>query len=250
MSYRGPSEKPIRWPSNKPVWTVAAFILTLALVCFGMWIRYEQWTPLQRYWLLQYLWTNWTGDKNGRMRLLFIEKLDGRTYWPTDEEVEAGETRMPDGTIVPLQLTEEATQRHYELVLEPRGPYMTEAVRNDLKRIVYKGASASDLFHDVVDMPLWFSGPFLILFLFIAIPNDKERARIRREGQRIRGPEMVSVREFNRRNRGDGIGFLTDERSKLDVLLRRPGRTLRIAFDREAENFIIVSDSGGGKSTL
>src|SRR2546421_5398708 len=38
----------------------------------------------------------------------------------------------------------------------------------------------------------------LIVGLIIAVPQDKERARTRKYGRRIRGPEEVTAAEFNR----------------------------------------------------
>ena len=41
--------------------------------------------------------------------------------------------------------------------------------------------------------------------LVMAIPKDPQRARARRHGRRLKGPELVSAPQFNRRTRADGI---------------------------------------------
>ena len=48
----------------------------------------------------------------------------------------------------------------------------------------------------------------LIAGLLIAIPKDVRWSRSRRHGRRLKGPELLSVRQFNRRTRADGIRFM------------------------------------------
>src|SRR5208283_5927722 len=43
------------WPSDKPVWTRSVCWISVAVVCAALWLQYQTWTPLQRYWLLTYL---------------------------------------------------------------------------------------------------------------------------------------------------------------------------------------------------
>lgn len=47
----------------------------------------------------------------------------------------------------------------------------------------------------------------LIAGLLIAIPKDVEWSRSRRHGRRLKGPELVSVGQFNRRTRANGVAF-------------------------------------------
>ena len=67
----------------------------------------------------------------------------------------------------------------------------------------------------------WPGALALLLGLVWAYPKDRERARIRRHGRRLRGPELVTALEFNRRNRSDGVGFFGEERSFWSRLFRR-----------------------------
>jgi hypothetical protein len=50
-----------------------------------------------------------------------------------------------------------------------------------------------------------------VLGLVLPIPRNRRRRQIEEEGCRLKGPEMVTVKEFNRRSGGDGISFLTTE---------------------------------------
>ena len=59
-------------------------------------------------------------------------------------------------------------------------------------------------------------------------------------GRRLKGPQMVTVKEFNRWSRADGIGFVTTERKQMLSIPR--------AF--ESSHLMIMGDSGTGKSAL
>jgi hypothetical protein len=75
--------------------------------------------------------------------------------------------------------------------------------------------------------------------LLVAVPMDLARARRRRHGRRLKGPELISVRRFTRRLRATGIGFV-----------QRSGAWLRVPQALESSHFLIVGDSGTGKSVL
>jgi type IV secretory pathway TraG/TraD family ATPase VirD4 len=89
---------------------------------------------------------------------------------------------------------------------------------------------------------------FLVV-LALAIPRDSQRARERKEGRRLKGPELVTAQEFNRRNRSDGIGFELTERT---LIQRAFGKVQRLFLPRAAESshILIMGDTGMGKSTL
>src|SRR5260370_25995272 len=58
---------------------------------------------------------------------------------------------------------------------------------------------------DLAKPALWGGLGVLFVGLVVAIPKDAARKRIRKHGRRLKGPELVTVRAFNRRNRSDGI---------------------------------------------
>jgi len=55
---------------------------------------------------------------------------------------------------------------------------------------------------------------FLLIGLAFAIPRDRARRRQRDEGTRLKGPQLVTVEEFNRWSGSDGINFMTTERKR------------------------------------
>jgi type IV secretory pathway TraG/TraD family ATPase VirD4 len=73
--------------------------------------------------------------------------------------------------------------------------------------------------------------------------------RIWKHGRRLKGPELVTGDEFNQRYRSDGIGFVTNGQSWFQ---RRRGKNpvLRLPHATEASHFLIVGDTGSGKSSL
>ena len=56
----------------------------------------------------------------------------------------------------------------------------------------------------------------------------------------MRGPQLLSPEEFNRKQKGDGIGFKTTELGKM----------MRIPARKEAQHFQIMGDTGVGKTQL
>ena len=92
----------------------------------------------------------------------------------------------------------------------------------------------------------------------MAVPKDRARRMVWKFGRRLRGPELVTTAEFNEKLGRrkwlttyfpDGIAFVNLEQTWVDRLLRRDrGRWVRIPREREAMHFLIVGDSGTGKS--
>ena len=80
----------------------------------------------------------------------------------------------------------------------------------------------------------------------------RRAGRRMRRGQTLRGPELVSAAQFNRLKRGDGVGFsIRDTVSIRSLLLGRSGReVLRVARQEESSHFLLMGDTGTGKSSL
>ncbi len=84
--------------------------------------------------------------------------------------------------------------------------------------------------------------------LLIAIPKDVQWARSRRHGRRLKGPELVSARQFNRRTRANGIAFVQMPRLPAKLLGIQPALAIPRAI--ESSHLLIMGDSGTGKSAL
>src|SRR2546428_11338800 len=96
--------------------------------------------------------------------------------------------------------------------------------------------------------PLWGSLAVFGVGLFVAIPEDIARARARRHGRRLRGRALVTAPTLTRRTLADGIGFVQTS----TVVARLSGRRSWVRVPRaiESSHFLIMGDSGTGKSAL
>jgi hypothetical protein len=100
------------------------------------------------------------------------------------------------------------------------------------------------LIADLLRPALWSGLGVFVAGLLVAVPKDVARMRARRHGRRLKGPELVTVSQFNRRHLADGVGFAQQ--------MGRLGRTswVRIPRTAESSHFLIIGDSGTGKSSL
>jgi hypothetical protein len=229
---------------------MSVFLISVAVAGAGLWLRYQASTPVQQYWLPTYLSASIApgfGVPVSTYRLMLVVHPDGGTYAPNERDVEPGSTWMPDGGRVPFVLSQNAARQGRKLILTPPRLWKNTLVKERLRDTVYRGQAPADL----ARVPLLVGLAFLIAGLIVAIPRDKGNARVRKHGRRLRGPEEVTAAEFNRRNKSDGIGFITLESQSLsEKALRRDGRRVRIPRSIEDNQFLFMGDSGSGKSPL
>ena len=229
------------WPHPKPVWTVAVVLLAVASSAVTAVYRYHAaWTPLQRAYAPAYLRCRLMAalgvTKTGRYRLLEVDTLTGARL-ALEEEVE----RAPDvGPDAPFRLSEAAI-RVGDRQLEWRdGSYQHDALATFLGRWIYHEHTLAALLRPTLCVGL----VVLAIGLLIAVPVDAARARERRQGRRLKGPELVSTARFNRRVRGDGLAFVQRPRP-----FHRT-RAVHLPRSLESSHFLVVGDSGTGKSAL
>ena len=232
----------IVWPYQIPIYLYSAVFLSAAVtfifVC--LWIRFEA-TPLQRYYLPVYeqasIISAFSKTHQSLYRVLFVsaEKLSPRPAMKGD--VVLGKTRNMDGTAIPLSLVPQASyEGPSSLVLGPRRSFVDARFRDFLRDVVYEHAS----------LPMFFRSPLIggaIIFLLLlpfAAWKDVERHKQLRYGRRLKGPELLTPRQFNRVVKGDGAGFKTDQMRRM----------LRIPARAEAQHIQIIGDTGAGKSAL
>jgi type IV secretory pathway TraG/TraD family ATPase VirD4 len=139
------------------------------------------------------------------------------------------------------------TQAKVKLEWE-RGTYNNAELREWLERAIYGGQSPWLLLWAAT----WKVGAgVLVVGLALAIPRDRQRRRMRKYGRRTKGPELATAAQFNRANPSNGIGFLTKERRTLiEFLLQREGKMVRVPRERESSHFLMIGDTGAGKSSL
>ncbi len=89
--------------------------------------------------------------------------------------------------------------------------YSSAQMEQILREQIFAGQSTNDLLRPSSVGALGF---FVVGLLFVILRDRVHRRRHKDEGTRLKGPEMVTVKEFNRRSAADGINFLTTEKKK------------------------------------
>ena len=209
-------------------------VLIAGLLGFGIFVyQYWAWTPLQHWYWYEYLATQTFPSARGNYRL--ISKSDRNGHHSV-----AGDTDLvPDLSGqhgIPFELSQQARQRGAVQLFLDSVPYSNAQMKQILAGQIFAGQSPDDLIR-----PAWVSAlGFLVLGLVFAIPRDRARRGKKDEERRLKGPEMVTVGEFNRQSGADGISFLTSE-SKQSLLIPR---------SLESSHMMMMGDTGAGKSVL
>jgi len=236
----GRSDTAGRWFPPRPIWTIAAFVTALlAAVAVQAYQIAFSWTPLQRWYLSAYVKSGVIGGlgvtATGHYRLLQVIDRRGSNRLALDEELRPATS----ATGLPFMLTETAARIGDRQLVWQTVSYGHAPLHAFLHHWIYRDQTAWAFGSPAI----WGGGVALALGLLLAIPHDVARAHDRRQGRRLKGPELVSVARFNRRLRADGIGF-----RQTNVA----GRSLWVHLPRalESSHVLIMGDSGTGKSAL
>ncbi|MGH9712583.1 MAG: type IV secretion system DNA-binding domain-containing protein [Candidatus Acidiferrales bacterium] len=232
------------WPNPKPAWAMATLLLAVVSVAAICAYRYAYvLTPLQRFYLTTYIRSGLRADigfKTGRYALLNV--VDGKGIrLALDEEVMPVKTAAGENTFALTQAAVKLGDRRLEW---QQGQYDNAELYAFLGHWIYRDQTCLEFLR-----PALFGGlGVFIVGLLIAVPKDAARTRARKEGRRLKGPELVSVQEFNRRHRSDGIGFPQTQTLMQRMLGKVP--TLKLPRTIEPSHILIMGDTGTGKSTL
>jgi type IV secretory pathway TraG/TraD family ATPase VirD4 len=114
-----------------------------------------------------------------------------------------------------------------------------------LRAAIYHGKTVPQ----VLQVPIIVSVSCLFVFLFTGVVFDAQRLVAFRRGRKLRGPDLLSPRRFNRRTRGDGLIFRLDRNRRGSRSFPRiGGKELRIERRHEAQHIQIIGDPGSGKT--
>lgn len=232
------------WQRPKPVWFMSLILISVASgVAVWLYRQAAVWTPLQDFYLSAYTRSALASSlaiRTGRYRVLSVVNRRGSRL-AIDEEVipvltETGETTFALSDLAVAAKTGRLVWRDLS--------YNHAALHEQLREWIYAGQTLTDLVRPSIIGAL----VVFILGLLLAIPKDLARARARRHGRRLKGPELVSAGRFNRRTRADGVAFVQEP--------SLPGRVIgfrsTVAIPRaiESSHLLIMGDSGTGKSAL
>lgn len=228
------------WPPRGNIFTLGAFVVALFMTGVLTYARY-QWglSPLQRYYLPYYVRSELAGrlHPTDTYQLLYIADRRSLRRLAFESDVEPGTTVQLRGRPLPLQLTAETARNgSYSLVRGPLIRYSDKAFHAWLAHFIYGDLPV----YKSLTSQLWMGLVIFGLLLPITIPKDIERRKELRYGRRLKGPFLVDAKEFAKAVAGNGIGITTND-SK---------RPLRIPRDAENKHFLIVGDTGSGKSSI
>jgi hypothetical protein len=197
-------------------------------------LNVEVWTPLQRWYWIQYLNTKNFPSPRGDYQVLSKLDQQGQRSMAIDADVVPA---PPHGRqFIPFELTQQARQAGAIQLEVDNVHYSSAQMKQILAGKIFGGQSTDDLLR-----PAWVGalGVF-VLGLVLAIPRNRARRDIQEQGRRLKGPEMVTVKEFNRWSGADGISFLTTKSRE----------SLSIPRSLESSHMMMMGDTGAGKSVL
>ncbi len=228
-------EEPRGWSAKWPVSTVWALLLA-GVVGIGIftYLNVEVWTPLQRWYWIQYLNTKNFPSPRGDYQVLSKLDQQGQRSMAIDADVLPV---PPHGRqFIPFELTQQARQAGAIQLVVDNVHYSSAQMNQILAGKIFGGQSTDDLLR-----PAWVGAlAVFVMGLVLAIPRNRARRNIQEQGRRLKGPEMVTVKEFNRWSGADGISFLTTKSRE----------SLSIPRSLESSHMMMMGDTGAGKSVL
>ena len=201
---------------------------------------------MQRYYLAHYV----VSSAGLFQKYLVLHTVDRRGRWhPTvpAEVVPVAMASYPHGAI-PFRLSEAAIERSAVRPVNPEIPVDKARFAAFLRDWVSDGRTLTDL----AKQGMWWGLGVMLVGLCFAWPQDRKARDILENGRRVRGAEMETRDEFNRKRKyGIGMGFLTLEPAacaKRVVVKTRYRKMLFIPPEDEPKHFLLVGDTGSGKS--
>jgi type IV secretory pathway TraG/TraD family ATPase VirD4 len=228
------------WPPRGYLYTLGAFFLACVATGFFVYFRLQYGlAPLERYYLPYYLRSETAGltHRESRYQMLYVTDGESKSRIALEGDVQPGSTPQFEGTPLPLTLTPQASVHGtYFLLREGARNYQNKVIHAWIAHWIYGDIPIYNLFR----IQLLFGFATFVLQLPFSVHKDIDRIRQLRYGRRLKGPILVNAREFTRAVAGNGIGITTND-SKLP---------LRIPRNAENKHFLIVGDTGSGKSSI
>jgi hypothetical protein len=230
----------IIWPPHKPIYTLGALFLGLIATGFFVYFRFlVALSPLEQFYLPTYVKTTVTASVpiHAKYRVLLMTDASHHVWYPRDVDIEPGWTPQPTGKQIPLQLSDSARRRGMVFLYRSvPGAVAGPALQTYLRQQVYDGQTLPGMFGS----QLVLGGIFLLFQLPWSIPKDIRRWKEMKYGRRLKGPILVTPKQFNKAINGSGIGIKVGQSRDL----------LRVPEAAEDQHFEIIGDTGSGKTTI
>jgi type IV secretory pathway TraG/TraD family ATPase VirD4 len=230
----------IIWPPHVPLMSYSAVAVALLFTCLLLWqrVRFAM-PPLEQAYIGDYMRAQAGASFHlkGSYRLVYLGggKAKPRLAFPFD--FTRGKMTLPSGKTASFALAELARSEGYAFPF--RGParkYTDASMYRWLHDVSFGGKSLLALFA----ARLIGGGVILVVLLVLAVPQDIKRFRQMKYGRVLRGPLMLTPKQFNRAAKGEGVGFVTTESRRM----------MRIPQRKEAQHIQIMGDTGAGKTQL
>ena len=230
----------IIWPPRGYLYTLGAFFLAIVASGFFIYLRFQfGLSPLERYYLPYYLRSAKAGltHSASKYEMLYVSDGESPGRAALEADVEPGTTPQFGGKPLPLTLTPQAAiHGTYFLMRESPRSYQNKVIHAWIAHWIYGDVPLYSLFR----MQLLFGLAAFVLQLSFSIHKDIGRIKQLRYGRRLKGPVLVNAKDFTAAVSGNGIGIKTND-------FKLP---LRIPRDAENKHFLIVGDTGSGKSSI
>ena len=211
-------------------------------MCACVWCRFTfGTTPLMQAYTPTYL-KSWVSSglsatRRDKYRLLFVADRKRAAHAAMDADVVNGKTLQADGKVLPLALSDDARRQGLTSVF--RGleqSYNDAALYAYLKSSIFAGQSLWDIYY----LPVLFGALAVLVQLPFSVKRDIARRKEMKYGRRLRGPERLTPKQFNKKVQGQGLGIKVDG---LKEMVRIPTRA-------EPQHIQIIADTGAGKTTI
>jgi type IV secretory pathway TraG/TraD family ATPase VirD4 len=230
----------IIFPPHSPIYSYGAVFLAFVLTGCFLYLRFSfGQSALQQFYTPIYARTAAGGafKKHSKYQLLYVGDGTKAGRLAVEGDVQAGTTPAPGGKQIPLALSSAAAgQGLRALYRGPQQVYLDATLHEYLKKSVFDG----DQLRDIYEIPFLFGFLSLLAQLPFSITKDIKRRKELKYGRLLKGPVMLTPKEFNQTVNGDGIGFKTTEAKQM----------MRIPLQAEAQHIELMGDTGAGKTTL
>ena len=230
----------IIFPPHSPIYTYGAVFLALILTGIFVYLRFSRGqTPLQQFYTPIYARSAAGGafDKRDKFQLLYVGDGANVVRLATEADVHAGTNAASNRKSIPLALSSQAAAQGLRaLFLGPAQTYADAPLYSYLRSAVFGGEQLPDIYQ----LPLLFGFLSLLAQLPFSIRKDIRRRKELKYGRRLKGPVLLTPKQFNKTVNGKGIGFKTTEAKEM----------MRIPLQAESQHIELMGDTGAGKTAL